>query len=133
VLSRILRDRIRHAEPPSPAALEAVRRIAASAGRIRVRDLASQVGVGERRLQQLFHEQIGLSPKATCRLARFRAVLARRRREAGRSWIEIALDSGFYDQAHLVNELRAFTGLTPGELARRGDFGFFQDAAAAPS
>ncbi len=30
----------------------------------------------------------------------------------------------------LVHELRAFTGLTPGELARQGDFAFFQDAGA---
>lgn len=131
VVAATLRDRIRRAEAPPPAVLEAVRRIGARAGGVRVAALAAQLGVGERRLQQLFAAHVGLSPKATCRLARFRAVLARFRRAPRRSWIETALEAGFYDQAHLVHELRAFTGLTPGELARRGEFGFFQDAAVA--
>jgi AraC-like DNA-binding protein len=131
LLARLLRDRLHRAAPPSSAALAAVRRIAGSGGRIRVRDLAAELGLGERRLQQLFREHVGLSPKAMCRLARFRDVLARCR-SAKRPWIDVALDGGFYDQAHLVNELRAFTGLTPGELARRGDFGFFQEDHGAP-
>jgi methylphosphotriester-DNA--protein-cysteine methyltransferase len=69
-----------------------------------------------------------LSPKAACRLARFRAVLERRRRAPGRSWGELAIDAGFADQAHLTNELKAFTGLTPTELASRG--GGASEAAA---
>lgn len=132
LIAEVLGARLRRAEPPSPVGLEALRRIAASAGRVRVRELAADVGVSERRLQQIFHEQIGLSPKETCRLARFRAVVARRRRDPARSWIDVALDAGFYDQAHLVHELKAFTGLTPGQLSRQSDdFGFFQDAATA--
>jgi AraC-like DNA-binding protein len=130
LLERVLRDRLHRAPPPPPAALEAVRRIARSGGRIRVRDLAAEIGLGDRRLQQLFREHVGLSPKALCRLARLRAVLARCR-EAKQPWIEVALDSGFYDQGHFANELRALTGLTPTELARRGDFGFFQEDGAA--
>lgn len=127
VVERSLRERTTRAEPPSPATFEAIRLIVASGGRIRVRELAFELGVSERRVQQLFHEHIGLSPKEICRLARFRDVLARSRRERARGWTELALEFGFYDQAHLANEVRAFTGLTPGELARRGDFGFFQD------
>lgn len=129
MLARVLRERVRRAEPASVTVLEAVRRITASAGRIRVRELAAELGVGERRLQQLFHAHVGLSPKETCRLARFRAVLALRR-DARRSWTDVALDVGYCDQAHLVHELRAFTGLTPSELARRGDFAFLQDGSA---
>ena len=28
-------------------------------------------------------------------------------------WLELAGRAGYYDQAHFVNEFRAFTGLTP--------------------
>jgi len=28
-------------------------------------------------------------------------------------WLKLAADAGYYDQAHFVNEFRAFTGLTP--------------------
>ena len=34
-------------------------------------------------------------------------------------WTELAEQCGFYDQAHLSNEFRRFTGLSPTELARR--------------
>lgn len=91
-----------------------------------VRDLASDLGLGERRLQQLFLAHVGLSPKEVCRLARFRALLTRCRKAPRRSWIEVALEGGYYDQAHLIHEVRAFTGLTPGQLAD-GDFASFQD------
>lgn len=132
VMARILRQRMRAAASATTAASiarEAVRRIAQARGLVRVPALAAELGVGERRLQQVFKEHVGLSPKATARLARFRAVIARCDREPIRSWSGVALDHGFYDQAHLINELKEFTGLTPGELARRGDFGFFQDAS----
>lgn len=146
LLASLLAERIRKAEPPPPAVFEAVRRITAAAGQLRVGALAAELGLGDRRLQQLFHLHVGLSPKALCRLARFRAVLTLRPRSStphasrraarpsrahtvGPTWIEAALATGFYDQAHLTHELREFTGLTPGELARV-DFGFFQDAPA---
>lgn len=132
LVASILRERVGKATPPAPAVGEAMRRIAACGGRVRIPALAADLGVGERRLQQLFLAQIGLSPKVTCRLARFRAVIARWRREPRRSWTETALEVGFYDQAHLVNELKAFTGLTPGELARQHrEFGFLQDGSGA--
>ncbi|NVB84621.1 MAG: AraC family transcriptional regulator [Kofleriaceae bacterium] len=130
-LAQVLDERARrgHGAANARAAIEAMRRIAASGGRVRIRELAAALGVTDRRLQQLFHEHIGLSPKAACRLARFREVLVRRRREPARSWAELALDTGFYDQAHLANELKAFTGVTPRNLAESSDFGFLQDAA----
>jgi AraC-like DNA-binding protein len=28
-------------------------------------------------------------------------------------WVEIALECGYYDQAHFIHEFRTFSGLTP--------------------
>jgi AraC-like DNA-binding protein len=114
---------------PDAAAAEGVRLIERAAGRIRVRELASALGLGERRLEQVFHRHVGLSPKAVCRLARFRATVALVQRQPDRAWSDIACHCGFYDQSHLVNELQALAGLAPGEFRERG-CGFFQDAAA---
>ncbi|HEX2204306.1 MAG TPA: helix-turn-helix domain-containing protein, partial [Longimicrobium sp.] len=107
---------------------EAVRRIEASGGRVRVRELAQGLGVGERRLEQLFARQVGLSPKAMCRIARFRAAVALLQRDPERAWTDVAYDRGFYDQSHLVHEFRALSGLAPGDFRARG-CGFFQDAS----
>lgn len=130
VMVRLLRARIAREERAAPVVGEAVRRLARSGGRVRVRELAADLGVGERRLQQLFAAHVGLSPRAMARLARFRAVIDRCQRAPVQSWSGIALEHGFYDQAHLINELKEFTGLTPRQLGRDGDFAFFQDPNA---
>lgn len=116
---------------PHVVATQAIRRIEEAGGRIRVRDLAESLGIGERRIGQIFHEHVGLSPKAVCRLARIRACMTRLSQGGIESWSRIALDCGFYDQSHLIHELRSIVGLSPGALKRQG-FGFFQDDPDPP-
>jgi len=93
-------------------------------------EVAAALGMGERRLQQLFREHVGLSPRTWRRLVRLqRVVRALRARPAARGprtgpdapppWAELAVAAGFYDQAHLANEFRALAGLTPGEFWSR--------------
>ena len=91
-----------------------------SSGQCNVRDVAAALGVTERRLQQLFHAQVGLSPRTFNRLARLHGMLRALRRQAmPTSWAELAAGAGYYDQAHLANEFRTLCGLTPGEFMRR--------------
>ena len=135
VLEDALRERLRRAPAAvqggaPPGAAEAVRLIVESGGQRSVRELAGSLGVGERRLEQLFHAHVGLSPKAASRLARFRASVRVLRREPARRWSEIAHRCGFADQAHLTHEYRALTGLTPRAFRERLGFGFPQDADA---
>lgn len=101
------------------AATHAARLIAASGGQRPLREVAQAVGVGERRLQQLFHAQVGLSPRAWSRLARLHACLRALRRQTTPDWAEMAVDHGYYDQSHLANEFRALCGLTPTEFLGR--------------
>lgn len=115
---------------PNAVASEAVRRISEAGGQIRVRELASALGVGERRLEQVFHRHVGITAKAACRLARFRASVSLLRREPARSWSQIAHRCGYYDQSHLVNEFQALAGLTPRAFRESAGFGFFQDVSA---
>jgi methylphosphotriester-DNA--protein-cysteine methyltransferase len=99
-----------------PGAAHAVRLIAESGGRRPLRAVADAVGVGERRLQQLFHAQVGLSPRTCSRLARLHACLRTLRLRAAPDWADVAVETGFYDHAHLANEFRALCGLTPTEF-----------------
>ena len=118
VLERILAERTARVDrAPRGAVFEAIRRIEASRGRVRVREL-SAVGLGERRLEQAFHEDVGLSPKALCRIVRLRASLPALS-DPSRPLSEVAREAGFSDQAHLGNEVRRLTGLTPGALRVR--------------
>lgn len=131
VMESVLRGLLAARAPrPDATAAEAVRMIGRARGRVRVRELAASIGVSERRLEQLFRRQVGLSPKQVCRIARFRSTVSVLQRAPDRGWSEIAYDCGFYDQSHLVNEFQAIAGLAPGEFRGRG-CGFFQDTSAA--
>jgi AraC-like DNA-binding protein len=115
VLQRRLRDSSA-AAGNTAAAMHAAQLIAASDGRRSLREVATTVGVGERRLQQLFHAHVGLSPRAWSRLARMHGCLRALRLQSSPAWADVALESGFYDQSHLVNEFRALCGVTPTEF-----------------
>ncbi|SCX60953.1 helix-turn-helix transcriptional regulator [Variovorax sp. EL159] len=110
-------------------AMHAARLITASGGRKSVRDVAAAVGVGERRLQQLFHAHVGLSPRAWSRLARLHACLRALRLQPSPAWADVAVDGGFYDQSHLVNEFRALCGVTPTEFMGHAVSGSSKTAA----
>jgi AraC-like DNA-binding protein len=71
--------------------------------------------VGERQLERVFREQVGVTPKGYARLARFQASLALAR--GGARWAEVAARAGFADQSHLVREYRALSGASPSLLA----------------
>jgi len=130
VLQSELASRLQHSTPAvHPAATYALRLLIEAAGQMSVRDLASAVGLGERRLQQLFNTHIGLSPSAWRRLARLHGCLRALRRQAKPEWSEVALEAGYYDQSHLINEFRALCGCTPMEFRREAISGFSKNAA----
>lgn len=128
LLQRSLLHRLQQAATPrgattSAPALHAAHAVAAAGGRRPLREIARELGLSERRLQQLFHAHVGLAPRQWSRLARLRDCLRGLRREArsahAPSWAGLAADHGFYDQSHLSNEFRALAGMTPGEFLRR--------------
>jgi AraC-like DNA-binding protein len=84
-----------------------------------VNGLARRAGVSTRRVQSLFRDRVGLSPKQLLRIARFQHALALARTNAGLSWSAIAMRAGYYDQAHLIHESNDIVGCTPAALLGR--------------
>jgi AraC-like DNA-binding protein len=79
-----------------------------------VLDVAKEAGLSRHRFAQLFREQVGLTPKLYCRLHRFQSVLRQIASGAAVDWADLALAGGYCDQAHLANEFRSFSGISPG-------------------
>jgi AraC-like DNA-binding protein len=105
---------------PPVAVIAAAARIAAARGNLSMRVLASELGVTRQHLARSFAQHVGLSPKMLARIARARGVVDRARGATSIDWISVALDAGYYDQSHLIAELRELTGLSPGAwLAER--------------
>jgi AraC-like DNA-binding protein len=96
------------------------RRLAAAHGGLPIAALASELGWSRRHFGQRFREHVGLAPKPAARVLRFRRALALLERDDGARLAEIAQDCGYYDQAHLNRDFRAFAGSAPGDhLGRR--------------
>ena len=78
-----------------------------------VAECARSVGVSERRLSQVFREQVGMSPKMWCRIRRFQTAVRALHHGVDVPWAELALRCGYYDQSHFANDFRAFSGINP--------------------
>lgn len=111
----------------SPRVQWAYRELGRSRGTRPIRQLAEAVGWRPRQLEYRFREQIGLSPKVTARVFRFRHAV--RLLTDGWTPKRTAAAGGFSDQAHLTREFKTLAGLTPAVFAARTRTG--GDALAA--
>ncbi|HWV28948.1 MAG TPA: helix-turn-helix domain-containing protein [Dyadobacter sp.] len=85
-------------------------------GLISVAQLTMLTGATERQLQRKFEEQIGISPKRYAGITRMQYALRMlRKKPAHSSLAGIACEAGFFDQAHLIREMKKLSGLTPGQ------------------
>ncbi|MFI0976017.1 helix-turn-helix domain-containing protein [Streptomyces sp. NPDC021093] len=115
-LTDALLARLSAGRPPvEPEVARAWNRIVVGHGRVRVDRLAAELGWSRKRLWSRFHTQLGMPPKRAATLVRFdRAV---HRLVAGESAARVAADTGYFDQPHLHQDVMAFTGLTPKDVA----------------
>jgi AraC-like DNA-binding protein len=97
----------------------ALEQIANPGGPVRIRDLAASLGYSHKHLIARFREEVGLAPRGLARVLRFERTLERLKAHAHDGWATIALDSGYYDQAHMYRDFRDFTGFSPSEFLRR--------------
>jgi AraC-like DNA-binding protein len=79
---------------------------------------ARAVGLSERRLSELFREEVGTSPKLWARIQRFQSMTRALHAGVETPWVELALECGYYDQSHFANDFRAFSGLDASAYSR---------------
>lgn len=111
-LARWLLDHMRgdQAHPSIPAAADWFDRYR---GRRGVDALSAHLGLGPRQLQRLFAEHVGLPPKTIGRIVRFQSFLCASRTTPAATCADLAVRSGYADQAHLIRDFREFAGTTP--------------------
>ena len=97
------------------AVLAAVAMILRSGGGVSIQSLTDTLALNSRKLDRLFNTRVGLSPKTLCRIIRFQRIFRALECNNGSrpNWVRIALDCGYYDQAHFIREFKAFTGKEP--------------------
>jgi AraC-like DNA-binding protein len=116
-LDRELLNRIGTAQPMDSLVAAALARIRQSCGQLRVDALSAELGVSRQHLTRKFDEQIGISTKMFSRVWRLQSAVERIRHVQDIDWSDLALDSGYYDQAHMIGEFRELVGETPARFS----------------
>jgi AraC-like DNA-binding protein len=98
-----------------PLITAAVEQIARANGAVNLESLAGDLNLSRRQFERRFQDVVGLSPKMFCGLRRFVQVF-RVLDEPNPRWVETALACGYYDQAHLIRDVKRFSGETPAML-----------------
>jgi AraC-like DNA-binding protein len=101
----------------------ALRAIQNGADSVRIGRMAEEIGISHKHLLREFDRCVGLTPKTFARLCAFQRVIQSVGHRVEVEWADTATKCGYYDQAHLIHEFRAFSGLTPATyLVKRGPF-----------
>ena len=64
----------------------------------------------------MMNDRVGASPKLFARVARFDHAVQLARGRPDLAWAQIAVDSGYADQAHLTREFVDLGGIRPSQL-----------------
>ena len=75
--------------------------------------VTDKTGLSPRRFIEVFRREVGLTPKLYCRVRRFQQVLQRLATGQPVEWTDVALDAGYFDQAHFIHDFREFSGINP--------------------
>lgn len=102
-------------KPVSSDAFHAVRLIQERNGDVAVNALVSFLQISERKLERVFQEYVGYSPKRFAGITKVQYFLKLLRRDRPVNYTGLVYDAGFYDQAHLIRTMKGISGITPGE------------------
>lgn len=120
VLETCLLEQLRKPLEHHPVVGFALQQLCGSAHAPSVSRIVDQIGYSQRYFIQTFSNQVGLTPKLFSRVRRFQTVIQTVHRLDAINWTQMALDCGYYDQAHFIHDFQSFAGITPSQyLARK--------------
>lgn len=75
--------------------------------------LTRRSGYSARHFIEIFRDHIGLTPKVLQRILRFQKAITEISIPGAVSWHTLAMDCGYYDQAHFNADFKEFSGINP--------------------
>jgi AraC-like DNA-binding protein len=99
--------------------LEAVEKIYSNNGLTRIRELADSLFISQDAFEKRFRKITGTTPKQFSFVVRLKTII--HQSGTSSSFLDMALNNGYYDQAHFNKDFKLFTGQTPKD--------FFKSAA----
>ena len=118
LVDRYLARRMDHAPEPALVSDHVWMRLGGHSDGIRIAGIADELGCSHKHLISRFREAFGMTPKTVARLLRFEKAVGLIESRTP-TLADIAVDCGYYDQAHFHRDFRQFAGCTPTALRDR--------------
>jgi len=93
--------------------------ICKSHGTIRINELEDQTGYTSRTIQRKFLADMGMSPKAYCRIIRCQSAVYDLNNSEKIDFSDLACDLGFSDQSHFLRDFKKQVSTTPLDYLKR--------------
>lgn len=85
----------------------------------KVDDVVKQIRINKRSMQRLFSQYVGVSPKWVIKRYRLHEAAEQMANGDIVDWTQLALDLGYYDQAHFIKDFKSHVGKSPEAYAKR--------------
>lgn len=86
-------------------------------GNVKIKEVADQMGCSNRYLETVFQSVLGIKPKEYAGIIRIRSLVDRLQQEGHATrFSSIALEEGFYDQAHFIKTFKTMLNISPGKF-----------------
>ncbi len=113
LLEAALAERLRRTAERHRAVGYALNAFIRAPGAHTVAGVIDEIALSQTRFIKVFRDDVGITPKRFCRVQRFGRAAQRMAENPTLDWVDLALEMGYYDQSHFINDFRAFAGITP--------------------
>jgi AraC-like DNA-binding protein len=83
-----------------------------------VDEVVRRLNLNKRTLQRLFSQYVGVSPKWVIKRYRLHEAAERLAEKGVEDWARLAVELGYFDQAHFIKDFKAIVGSTPTEYMK---------------
>jgi AraC-like DNA-binding protein len=99
---------------------EAIAKIYYKNGMIRISELANGLYISQDAFEKRFRKVTGTTPKQFSSIVKMKAII--RQNPVPSSFLDIALENGYYDQPHFNKDFKLFTGQTPTDFFKSASY-----------
>ncbi len=100
--------------------LKSIDKIYSNNGMIRIRALADDLSISQDALEKRFRKVVGSTPKQFASIVKMQSII--RQGSMPSSFLDMALENGYYDQSHFNKEFKLLTGLTPTDFFKSASY-----------
>lgn len=118
----VIESFLRGCKPQPAAAVDLAariaERIAGDRAITKTEQIVAEFDIGARKLQRLFSEYVGVSPKWVIQRYRLHEAIERIAAGMDIDWVSTALDLGYADQPHFIRDFKKLVGKSPADYLR---------------